>query len=100
MEYDDLDSFVTEFSENISEGGLFIKTLHPRKKGTQVNIEIELGNNGGTISAVGEVVRVIESMDSRPELDVFPGMAVRFIWLADESREIIRRIIGKSAEGG
>jgi uncharacterized protein (TIGR02266 family) len=78
-------NFYTGFTEDISEGGLFIATYQLKPIGTMVAFELSL--NGQIVRAVGEVRWV---RDVREESHgVRPGMGLRFTQLEDADREVI-----------
>ena len=91
IRFDDFNTFMSEFSSDLSVGGIFIKTQRPRKVGTQVRLRMRLQNGQKLIEAVGRVVRVVLSGDSYS--GATPGMAIQFTHLHPESRRIIEHCI-------
>ena len=89
--------------ENISRTGMFIRTDNPVPIGSRVKLKFAIGiEKFSTISAEGEVVRVVktdktvtESQDiSFPFFEsLVPGMGVRFLGLDLKSEELIERSI-------
>ena len=79
-------NFFTGFTENISEGGVFIATQHPLPLGTRFHFRLTLPDEPTPIQAVGEV-RWLRTYHSDREA-ISPGIGVRFIELnpADQAR--------------
>ncbi|WP_163993534.1 TIGR02266 family protein [Pyxidicoccus caerfyrddinensis] len=83
-------NFFTGFSMDISEGGVFIATVDPVARGTQVELDFTLP--GGRPMKVTGVVRwVRESNPRTPEL--MPGVGVQFTGLAPEVAHAITSFV-------
>ncbi|QSQ21378.1 TIGR02266 family protein [Pyxidicoccus parkwayensis] len=83
-------NFFTGFSMDISEGGVFIATVDPVARGTQVELDFTLP--GGRPMKVTGVVRwVRESNPRTPEL--MPGVGVQFTGLASEVAHAISTFV-------
>lgn len=83
-------NFFTGFSMDISEGGVFIATVDPVPRGTQVELDFTLP--GGRPMKVAGVVRwVRESNPRTPEL--MPGVGVQFTGLAPEVAHAISSFV-------
>ena len=91
IRFDDINSFVSEFSSDLSVGGIFIKTQKPRKVGTEVKLSMNLQNGQKLIEATGRVVRVVLAGDAYS--GATPGMAIKFMKLHPESKNIIKQCI-------
>ncbi len=83
-------NFFMGFSENISEGGLFIATHRPKKVGELVDLEFTLPGVAQKVKAVGEVrwTRVYAESNDAP-----PGMGVRFVEMSEEDAAAIRAFV-------
>jgi len=68
-------NFFTGFTNDVSEGGVFVATVNVMPIGTQVDLSFSLPG-GPTIAGKGEVRWVREFDHKNPE--VFPGMGIRF----------------------
>ncbi|MBL8957899.1 MAG: TIGR02266 family protein [Myxococcaceae bacterium] len=68
-------NFFTGFTNDVSEGGVFVATINVMPIGTQIDISFQLPG-GPKIEGKGEVRWVREFDDRNPE--VFPGMGVQF----------------------
>lgn len=98
FKFDRFSGFVSEYSANISPGGLFLRTRAPQPQGTVLDLEFRLGDGFELIKGRGEVVwnRLEDDGPLRPA-----GMGVRFLELAPGSKELIYRIVDEHiAQGG
>ncbi len=80
-------NFFTGFSEDLSDGGLFIATWDTQAIGTELTVTFGLPE-GREIKAHAKVMWVRE-----PHGDITPGMGVRFHDLDDEDHKAILRFI-------
>jgi uncharacterized protein (TIGR02266 family) len=78
--------FYTGFTQDISEGGLFLATYDVKDIGSKIAVSFTLPD-GHLVSSVG-VVRWIREYNSLTP-DTHPGMGVQFSGLSDEDRHAI-----------
>src|SRR3954469_3257292 len=98
FKFDRFDGFISEYSSNISPGGLFLRTRAPQPPGTVLDFELRLGDGFELIRGRGEVVwnRLEDDGPTRPA-----GMGLRFLELSEGSKELIYRIVDQHIlEGG
>jgi molecular chaperone DnaK len=90
FKFDRFDGFISEYSANISPGGMFIRTRVPQPPGTVLDFEFRLGDGFELIRGRGEVVwnRLEDEGPARPG-----GMGIHFLELAEGSRELVYRIV-------
>jgi molecular chaperone DnaK len=69
------------FVDNVSEGGLFIRTRHPKPIGTQVRFEFLVRDDGPKVCGKG-IVQWVNSGEEGA-----PGMGIRFVELNDSGRQ-------------
>ncbi|MFC1610861.1 TIGR02266 family protein [Myxococcota bacterium] len=88
-------NFYVGFSENVSEGGLFVATYDTRPQGERFMIEFTLPNHHKPIQCMVEVAWVNEHVDdnARDSNSSLPGMGLRFVGLEAEDREAIATFI-------
>ncbi len=90
VDYRTPDALFNEFAENISEGGLFIKTSSPLEVGTEIIIEFLL-------PVLKEPIRVKGRVEWHTNLPGVtrtpPGMGVSFQELSPEDKEKINRVV-------
>ena len=89
VRYASVDALFSEFTRNVNEGGVFIKTDKPAASGTQVHLEFELPGGAGTIKANGRVTHIQDREDSYDP----PGMGVQFEDLDTDARERINDFV-------
>ncbi|MEM9194148.1 MAG: TIGR02266 family protein [Myxococcota bacterium] len=85
------DNFFTGFSQDISEGGLFVATYQLQPIGTRVEIDFTLPDDT-EIHATCEV-RWVRDPRGEVERDVPPGMGLRFIELSSEHQNAIMHFL-------
>ena len=94
---DDYDQFFEKYAGDISLGGIFIATDHPREMGSMVYFQFTTKTDGPLIEGLGSVVRVTDGEGGEPR-----GIGIEFLSLDDQSRSQIHRLIAEreSAEKG
>ena len=98
LKFKEFRGFITEYSQNLSMGGMFIRTTSPKPIGTIFDFELSLTDDFKLVQGIGEVLWVRET-DDGPERP--SGMGVRFLDLSSESRRLIQRIVEEQvAHGG
>jgi len=93
-----VDEFIEHHAQDVSRGGIFIKTPSPFPPGTLLKFEIRLQDEQAVIAGVGRVVWKRESAqatDSTPS-----GMGVKFIKIDDKSKALISRIVEQNQNAG
>lgn len=97
LKFKDLQGFATEVSENISLGGMFLRTDNPQPPGALFDFELTLEDEGPLIQGIGEVVWVREEGDpsGKPA-----GAGVRFLELAPGSRALIYQVVDRHISRG
>ena len=83
-------NFYTGFSNNISEGGIFVATYEPMALGTQLELEFCLGADDNPIKAVG-VVRWVREYN--PHSDAPPGIGLQFAELSAADRQRVEAFV-------
>jgi type IV pilus assembly protein PilZ len=89
--FDTLEDFLSEYSTNISIGGMFIRTDKPKDEGTLVYLQFYLRDGAKLIEGLGRVVRVNPSDDQAAV-----GMGIEFVNFDEESMELIRQIVERN----
>jgi len=86
------ESFIDEYTHNISQGGLFIRTSKPCNLRDKVEIVLIIPEDESEIAVVGEVVSVVPTDQAREE---FPaGMGIQILELKEEDQKKIENFIG------
>ncbi len=94
--FDSLEDFLSEYSTDISIGGMFIRTEDVREEGSLIYLQFYLRDGAKLIEGLGRVVRV-----NRPGEcgDLPPGMGIEFVNFDEESQELIRWIVERNISG-
>lgn len=93
----DKERFITLYSENISEGGVFLKTNQrtiPFKVGMVVDLHFSLPHHPELVRVKGKVIWTTEGWSE--DLEGINGMGVQFIDIKPEFREVIRRFVSEN----
>jgi uncharacterized protein (TIGR02266 family) len=83
------------WTENISKGGLFVKTETPPQRGTIV--EVVITSPEGEITLRAEVVHVVDVALAR-QINQSAGVGLQFVSLSQEQRSAISRYVDGIAE--
>ena len=83
-------NFFTGFSEDLSEGGVFIATYESRRIGEHLTIAFRLPGDEEPIRAV---VEVKWTRDHNADANVPPGVGAAFVDVAPEDRARIERFV-------
>jgi type IV pilus assembly protein PilZ len=84
--FNTFEEFLAEYSLNISLGGMFIRTEHPKAEGAIVYLQFSLKDGSRLIEGMGKVVRV------NPPGSRDTGMGVEFLNFDEESMALINDI--------
>jgi hypothetical protein len=81
------------YSENLSEGGMYIRTMEPFPARSELGITLSLGF-GSQINLTGSVVYVTSPLSDSLKLP--PGMAIEFKEIGDKEIEMLRGYIQRA----
>jgi len=76
-------NFYAGLTNNISEGGLFVATGCPLPRGSVLNLEFSLPDEGPPVRVTG-IVRWLR--DEHDDIEEPPGMGVQFVELSEAAR--------------
>lgn len=85
-------NFFVGFTEDVSEGGLFVATYDIKPIGSSLNINFSLPD--GRLVSVDGVVKWVREYNETNE-DSMPGMGVQFTNLSDRDKDAIHGFISK-----
>ncbi len=91
-----VDEFAEQFSQDVSRGGLFIKSKDPMPIGTMLKFELQLSDETKIIAGVGRVVWRRDTMESAGD-DAPAGMGIKFIKMDGDSRSLVDRLVDERA---
>jgi len=75
---------------NLSEGGMYLRTLNPLDEGSLIHIKFTLPHDTTAIDLEAQVVRSAPLAD---QLDVEPGMGLRFVNVPESVPPLLRNFI-------
>jgi len=75
VEYEEMDDFLTDYTANISIGGMFIETEQPLAVGTRFRLRFTVPSRVKPIDTIAEVRW---AQPRTPRSTLTPGMGVRF----------------------
>ncbi len=87
-----------ETSENVSRGGVFVKTTEPFDPGRRLLIEIKLPT-GQPLEAIGRVAWVKRGVSANPRENV-SGVGIEFLGAASEHFEALEAYINYRTDTG
>ena len=88
VDYKRVNSFLADYTKNISRGGTFIGTDKPLPIGTRLRFRISVPDVAVPINLTGEVAWIAPAGDE-------PGMGIRFVDLEGEAREVFEARVEK-----
>jgi type IV pilus assembly protein PilZ len=93
--FDTLEDFLAEYSTDISQGGMFIRTDEPHDEGSLVYLQFYLRDGAKLIEGLGKVVRTIRP-DPSGATPVTPGMGIEFVNFDEPSMNLIQQIVERN----
>ncbi len=101
VNYKTVDRFKEEYTENISHGGIFIKSTRPLPMHMKVKISLSIPSWEKPVTMQSEVVRRVTEEDAR-QSGLNPGFALQFIDFEEKKKaldEFIKSIAGRETAG-
>lgn len=97
LEFETFSGFVTEYSSNVCERGMFVRCKDPKPAGTALSFEFKLSDDSKLIAGLGEVAwaRKEDLSEERPA-----GMGIRFVELDQPSRDLIAKMVENHLKSG
>lgn len=82
-------AFFWEYSEDISKGGIFIRTANPVPLNSKVQLKLSLPGKNREISVVGEVIYIVKEGEGKRG----PGMGLQLIDFDEDGKKEIEEYI-------
>jgi type IV pilus assembly protein PilZ len=95
VEFKNFDHFYREYANNLSKGGLFIKTEKALDTQTIVEVNLKLPNLADPLNLVGEVVHTIDAGMAKSN-GWNAGMGIHFVDFEDGVQQILEEYIKAS----
>lgn len=93
VSYQSFDKFITDYTKNVSKGGMFVKTKTPHEKGSKTNLFLHVPGMDEPLKIIAEVVHA----NLKEPLGEDSGIGVKFIDMDESSRQKLVEFI-KSRE--
>lgn len=87
--FNTFEDFLAEYSVNLSVGGMFIRTDHPKEEGSIIYLQFSLKDGSRLIEGMGRVVRV----NPPGVAGRVAGMGIEFLNFDESSTELITEIV-------
>ncbi len=87
-------NFYTGFTQDLSEGGVFVATYELQPLGTQIEVNFMLPG-GHELNVIGVVRWLKDPIEDTP--GVYPGMGIQFVQVGAEDREAIQEFVQNRA---
>jgi len=91
-------TYTLDYSTDLSEGGVLIQTTSPLPVSTRVELKFRLPNALKLIEVSGEVVWSLPYIPGESDLNLIPGMGVKFIKLDESSKMYIESFVRSERE--
>ena len=100
LNFSSFQGFLSEYSTNVSRGGMFIATDDPKPPGTVVRFRIAIEPEGEGIVLVQGSGVVVWVREQKLAEDILSGMGIQFISLDRQSKELIDRVVDETVRRG
>ena len=90
IEYESTEDFLTDYTANLSLGGMFIRTDNPLELDTRFRLSFRLPEDDRTIDTIAVVRWRVAPGTSGP---MTPGMGVRFETLSPGDRRAVEKLL-------
>ncbi len=91
-------TYSVDYSSDLSEGGVLIQTENPLPVGTYVNLKFRLPNAIKLIEITGEVVWSHPYIPGQTDLNLIPGMGVKFLDISETAKIYIETFVMSERE--
>jgi type IV pilus assembly protein PilZ len=98
VRFKNAESFITEYTQNISKGGVFIRTTSPCNPQDRVELALVLPEDDSEIQAAGKVVHVVTADQATEQTPA--GMGIQILDLKKEDQEKIVGFINSKLDQG
>ena len=96
VDYASEDNYLFAYITDISETGIFVRTVSPEEPGTHLNLRFRPDDASPQIEVEGEVIWVNPFRPGAPD-NLHPGMGVRFVELDNELRDRLLELVRRFA---
>ncbi len=90
----DRDSFIKQYTENISHGGLFVATDKPYMPGDKIKVDLIIPDLAASWPIEGEVVYQLDEERAR-KLETMQGIGIRITQISPGAESAFRAYVHK-----
>jgi len=94
VDYASEDNYLFAYITDISETGIFVRTVSPESPGTRLNLRFR--DASGQLEVEGEVIWVNPFRPGAAD-NLHPGMGIRFVALDDDLRDRLLELVRRFA---
>ncbi len=92
VDYPDSEAYLYDYSTNLSEGGIFLKTDKTMPLGRSLLIKFTIPNDINLLEAKG-VVKWVTTPKEGLRNNIAPGIGIEFVQTKEETKQRIRNFI-------
>ncbi len=92
LDYPDSESYLYDYSTNLSEGGIFLKTTETLPVGTVISMRFTIPDDINLLEATGVVKWITTEEDARLH-HIDPGIGIEFTHITEDTKRRIRSFI-------
>jgi len=92
LDYPDSEAYLYDYSTNLSEGGIFLKTTDVIPVGKHISLKFTIPNDLNLLEATG-VVRWVNSPRDAQLNNISPGIGIEFLHISEENKRRIKSFI-------
>lgn len=92
LDYPDSEAYLYDYSTNLSEGGIFLKTIENLPIGKSMSIKFTIPNDINLLEATG-IVKWVTTEQEAAANNISPGVGIEFTRIKEETKQRIRSFI-------
>jgi uncharacterized protein (TIGR02266 family) len=92
LDYPDSEAYLYDYSTNLSEGGIFLKTTEVIPIGKYISVKFTIPNDINLLEATG-IVKWITTEKEASLNNVSQGVGIEFLHIKEETKKIIKSFI-------
>jgi type IV pilus assembly protein PilZ len=96
VDYASEENYLFAYITDISETGIFVKTITPEPAGTHLNLRFRCEDGEAPMELEGTVIWVNPYRPGARD-NLHPGMGIRFVGLADDTRTRLLELVKRFA---
>ncbi len=92
LDYPDSEAYLYDYSTNLSEGGIFLKTTETLPVGKHLSLKFTIPDSVNLLEATGIVKWIITEGESI-ENNIVPGVGIEFLHIGEDTKQKIKKFI-------